>query len=108
MLNYNWDQLAVLRGIVTQASFSEFLCNAVPNSYCGNVWGPSIKMLSNAEMQYRVKNNVPADENCYTKIEWSRTYRECAKEFYDTVIPWLQNYANGDPSGIRLVFWFDS
>lgn len=42
----------------------------------------------------------------YTLVEWTRTYRDCCKHFVEKTIPALKEL--GDPSSVRIVFWFDN
>ena len=84
LLDYDWDQVAILRGVVTVEQAEEYRRSGKkPETYCG--W-----------------TNAPGHE----QIEWEEKYRDCVSHFYNSILSELKKL--GDPDKVRIVFWFDN
>lgn len=111
---YDWEQVTKLRGIVSAHEYAIFKEKGAPESWCGGVSGPRIEHVSNEEMEKRIASGELSTakperfgmEQVFTKIEWTRTYRECCRSFVEKTIPALREL--GEPERVRIVFWFDN
>lgn len=113
-LDFPWKDLETnCRGWVGEHEFKEWLENGGrggPRSYSGGVGGGYVRHVDVATMTGIVKGIVPREEGIgyYCQLEWGETYWEGCRFFCETVLPALEKLADGDPSSVRLVFWFDS
>lgn len=121
LMDYPIDDLrATLSGVITWEQFLEWKENTSPESWCGGVSGPSIRVLSYEQtrmaIQLRKKlspekvrdhfkmHNQP--DITHVSVEWDVTYRESAYGFFDEIIPALSKY--GAPDDVRCIYNFDS
>ncbi len=101
-----------------------------PTSYSGGIGGPSIVVISEAEADRMLSDDivhaemsteqlkamlngdadgsalVPSGKRYYVRVSWTETYRESASDFLEFVDTFLKPL--GDPERIRIVFGFDS
>jgi len=105
LLDYDWDQESKLRGFVSFDQYRYYKKHGKPISYCGNISGNNVKIITNEQMEEAVQNGVSRDD-LYTKVEWGETYKECVGYFYSHTIPALKKL--GGPDEVRIVFWFDN
>lgn len=114
VLAFPWKDLETRhRGFVDEATFKKWLEDGKkggPDSWCGGVSGRDIVHLSIAPMIMLVQDDVGREEGkqYYCQLEWGETYHDSCRHFCETVVPELEKLADGDPSSVRLVFWFDS
>jgi hypothetical protein len=101
---YKWDQETIHSGVVNYIDFLTWKEKGTPNSWCGGVSGPNLRHVGHEEMEQAIKKNNA--HNLYTRVEWKESYRDCAKQFLDEVMPKLR--ALGKPNAVRIVFWFDN
>jgi hypothetical protein len=117
LLEYeHWDRQTKLRGVVSAAEYYHWRWYqkrdpyAAPDSWCGGISGPDIKLVGNSEMDVYLadyKSSPPTDSNYYTQIEWIATTRHAAEPLL-LLIADLAIVEHSDPSKLRLVFGFDS
>jgi hypothetical protein len=111
LLAYDWNQTTTLRGIVDANTYLEWkLSNRVfPESWCGAIGGPDVKVIDEESMNTLVKAYAPSLKRLdgyYCDVTWEVTYRQSALYFVETVLPKLQLL--GSPENVRIVFWFDN
>lgn len=122
LLEYDWEQVSTLYGVVSPMEYAYFKKHGHPNSWCGAVGGGSVKMITNEQMDLIVKSGMArAIEKAfklnhsiawglagqfYTEVSWNRTYKQCAGYFYTKTIPQMKKL--GKPEDVRLVFFFDN
>ena len=85
---YDWDQKAIMQGMVSKAQAEEFRkTGKPPESWCG--W-----------------TNATDVET----IRWEIKYRDHVTEFLNVIMPALRKLAaeHGGPKNVRMVFWFDN
>lgn len=58
LLDYDWDMVAVHRGIVSMADYLIYIGNGQPYSWCGGVSGPNIEHILEVEMESLVKEKL--------------------------------------------------
>ena len=110
LLEYDWNQVSVVRGFVSEEEYVVFKRNGKPNSYCGGVGGRCIMQTSNGNMDGIIANPSLKEEGgrYYTKVEWNESYKDSAGSFYTRTLPLLKGLAGGDLESVRIVFWFDN
>lgn len=112
LLDYDWEQTTHLEGDVGPSGYLKFKETGAPHEWCGWVSGPSIKHVSNEEMEALVGSLSPESDpkdrsaRVYTRVSWRVTYRECAGKFLTHTLPALQQI--GDPDDVRICFFFDN
>lgn len=124
LMAYDWTQVSCLQGWVDAVNFEEFDRwrrdqGEGPEEYCGGVSGSATRHVSNDDMRAMIKGKAEgiygsayqaaiaaAAPGCYTLIEWTIPYYKCASKFLSEVIPRL--WLLGQPSEVRIVFWFDN
>lgn len=111
LLKVDWDgQIARKRGMVDSTEFKKLQKIGQPSSWCGAVYGPNIKIISNEEMKQIVVGCYGIlDPNSfyYTGVEWSVSYREAVGSSYlQNILDKLAEY--GKPDEVRIIFWFDN
>jgi len=113
ILDFDWSQTTKHQGVVTAHQYTKWLenCDKSPDSYCGNVSGPGVKIISRQEMDellYRGAIELVLHDTFqyYTCVEWTEVYKDSCDHFWNEVIPLLKKL--GKPEDVRLVFWFDS
>jgi hypothetical protein len=111
LLRYDWQQKSNLRGVVNEKEYIEWAKNGrgEPQGYCGDVGGPNIVKVTNAEMDLiaSAKKVVDCTKDYYTQVQWVETYAEAAgKDFFMNTLPALAKLGKADK--VRIVFWFDN
>lgn len=119
IFDYDYNQTTTLCGVVNAEAFrnwdwSEYSRQHNPKEWCGDVSGRDVRHVSNAEMRKLIAPYVERHEdlpkemirNLFTRIEWTQTYWQCARNFL-LALKWAT------PEGVsydnlRLVFGFDS
>jgi len=117
LLEHDWDQPMVHRGVVNVEEFDVYLREGKPKNWSGDVWGGSVHKISNDAMREMVVNrqrtkgalpsgNVMAEDPLYvTQIQWVVPQREFCENFLERV-KMLAIEAGERPC--RLSFNFDS
>lgn len=136
LLDYDWDQMSVERGIV---SLGEYLAMKIegritPRSYCG---GTNQNVISLEQFQKNVDHLIepikklvgynvlktPEEKHEYIinairrilevreqakncLMQWEESYRDLCEDFLENVVVGMEGL--GDPDDVRLVFWFDN
>lgn len=127
LMAYDWTQTSKLCGVVDGVEFERWSRydrgqGEGPQSYCGDVTGPSVQMLSEAEMRRACSKaikeieNLPHQKkqealgqklcNLYTHVEWELPYYKSAGQFLGHTLPRL--WRLGAHDDVRIVFWFDN
>lgn len=127
LLGHDWNQEITLRGLADSASYTIFKETGRPGQVSGDVYGPSIRHVTNIGMERilgekphlarypkeeeeKVYKRPPRDKDgvCYyTKIQWKQPLAECVSEFVEDTLPALGELAE-ERGDARVVFWFDS
>lgn len=106
---YDWTRTTKHRGVVNTAGFLEFREKGKPTSYSGGVFGASIAMVTNEDMQAIIDGKKEVDGTPYTVVEWEVTYEEAAGSFFTETLPKLREIrAKPGVLDLRIVFFFDS
>lgn len=113
LLEYDWHgQKTIKYGIVSEQEYLEFLKTGKPNSYCGDIYGQDIVVVSPAFMDRILKDDSPRDpeKRYYVRISWEVTYYEAAKVFVDECISALKQLVEDNLTydDVRIVFFFDN
>lgn len=155
LLAFNCDRIIDRSGIVSNEEYQKIKSQGCPESWSGGVFGGSIFMISNEEMDEYIDNpelfvamklgilladrhqewgrggqnmrNSPAFEGLlekikeyeeigtteaqfYTEGHWKQSLKDCVGSWwFDKTLPRLQELApDGDPTKIRMVFFFDN
>ena len=125
ILEHDFTQPKVKRGVVDAVEFLRFEAIGQPTSWSGAVSGARIRHVSNVEMKqlidqetagetfWRAKQNAieklsPNHEinNVRTQVEWSITQAQACSGFLIDTLPHLLKLGNFDQT--RLVFFFDN
>lgn len=108
LLNYDWNQLTVKSGVVSEVEYKEYKKSGSPSAWCGSVSGGSVMNVDNDVMDKVISSKKPLypGKSIYTRVEWGSTYRERVSNFLDETMPALQKL--GNPENVRIVFWFDN
>lgn len=104
LLRYDWNQTTQHQGVVDAVNYLLWKYEGKPRSWAGSVDGPSVKHVSNAEMDEVINRGWA--ENHYTLVRWSEPYHASAGRFYTETLPKLQGL--GNPDDVRIVFFFDN
>lgn len=113
-LDFDWTQTTTCQGVVSSEEYKSLLekrktnKNAIPDSYCGSVWGGAIKVVSEEEMQTAISNNDPDLLNLYCCVQWEITYKESCWMAQNELLPLLLESAQEDYENTYFVFGFDS
>lgn len=111
LLEYDWNQINVLRGFVNENEYRHFKEHGEPDGWCGGVGGPGVAKITNAQMDELLADPATHKEDgkyYYTQIQWSLPYHASAGSFYTWSLPKLKELAGDDPESVRIVFWFDN
>ncbi len=145
ILAFDWSQVSTHYGVIplrlsdehyrtkytqSYAAWRHAEPRVAPTSYCGGVSGPGIVVLSQAEADRMLSDDVvhagmstdelraildgdgdgsrlvPSGKHHYVRVSWTATYRESAQDFLAFIDTFLKPL--GDPERIRIVFGFDS
>lgn len=118
LLEADWDQEVVHRGVVSRREYMVFKKQGKPETWSGGVSGASVRMLTNVEMDEVLATEGYDDaaamndddlgfrDGRFTRVQWASTLREDIGDFLEDVKAHLVPL--GDPSTVRIVFWFDS
>lgn len=106
---YDWDQVTKRCGIVDMVEFERYAKEGKPQSWCGGIGGPGIKIVSNEEMSLLMADKSLKERgfHYHTQVWWEETYRESVGTAFltDTL---TKMEALGNPENVRAVFWFDN
>lgn len=107
-MDYNYEQQTGQLAVVTETEFGEFLDTGRPKSWCADVSGNSVVMLSNQEMKQLIGGNLERRKGAhyYTRIRWGETYRSAIGEHWFVLMNTLAERHGKE--NVRLVFWFDN
>lgn len=113
---YDWEQWFEREVWMNYPQHVEYVTTGSARAWCGGVYGAGIRKISTDEMNALIADPValcrPSDgvdlSNVYAPRKWRETYREAAGNFYTEVLPRLEALADGDPTSVRIVFYFDS
>lgn len=109
--SFDWDQVAVEYGVVSESQYQVWKETGRPSSYSGGVGGGGVVHISNEEMESILAGHVAREEgkSYYTRVEWKESYSEAVGSFYPGVINKLRELST-DPEleDVRIVFGFDS
>lgn len=119
---FDWDgTLSTSAGIVAESVWRKWIAarqtdpHVQPDGWCGDISGPGIRQISEADAFRRLQANVPIekrDEHRYfgelvhVRAEWQVTARTATSDWAGKVLPVLEQIAAGRP--LRLVLGFDS
>jgi hypothetical protein len=110
ILAFDWTQKTKQFGVVSAAQYEDWIRwrrgrGLGPEAYCGGISGCGILHITNKAMDELLAEGR-ANSNHYTKVEWFETYYQAAPQIFGEFIP--RALRLGDPSEVRLVFWFDN
>jgi len=115
--DHDWDQVCCKRGLVQADIYKEWKASGetFPSSWCGDTNAPQMSEKEFAEAEEAV-GTLPVKpdydpERTYIRSEWPVTHRQAAKNFLNSVIPYMESFlpeVGGDTNKIRLIFNFDS
>ena len=116
VLEFPWKDLETNhRGWVDEHEFKTWLEDGGqggPKSWCGGISGRGVRHVDIGVMTKIVTGALPREEgegiSYHCQLEWGESYWDSCEFFCETVLPQLEELADGDPSSVRLVFWFDS
>ncbi len=111
LLEYDWSRVVKRRGFVELKIYQKWMevdKHGVPDEWCGGVSGSMVQVVSNQEMERRIRDKSAFNGliHYYTIIEWEEVYSESVKDFLGEALPQLRKL--GNPQDIRIVFWFDN
>lgn len=113
ILSYPWTQPITKTGLVpweVYASWSpwrrEGKATTSPSSYCGDVWGPRVEIISETEANNRILDKTAFHDRLYVRSTWQEQLSHRAKSFWYSTVPQL--LALGKPHHVRVCFFFDS
>ena len=103
----------IYRGYVDKKEYQNFKEKGKAESYCGFVSGMKINHVSNEKMDSIIKENIEdGDKEYFTQIEWEEPLIDAVKEFFDIIIPALEDveiyFEEPNDDNRRIVFWFDN
>lgn len=109
ILSYPWTQPITKTGLVPWVVYlhwHQWKKNEGPSSYSGNVWGPGVEIISEAEASNRILDKTPPHEHLYVRSVWQEQLSHRAKHFWYSTVPQL--LALGKPEHVRVCFFFDN
>jgi hypothetical protein len=114
MIDFDWNQTVENTGIINWETFVERMEKGItsePESYCANVIGNNIKIISESDALGKYKSIKEHDLQLLpfdyrVKIKWKQTYADAAGAFMD-VLEYLKKI-DKNPENVRIVFGFDS
>lgn len=118
LLTHNWNQEMSQTGIVDVNQYARYKKEGKPSSWYGMVSCPSIKHISNEEMDRLLESGEVVPDNdanpysyhksgYHTQLTWTEKQGETVQVFTDKIIPNLQKL-HKDPTKVRIVFGFDN
>lgn len=131
LVDYDWSQESIIAGVIHMKAYAEYMDKrrwkqyASPPSWAGSVSGYQVEVISNEEMEWRIKERLESDgpwstwpgeysdQNTiryYTHLKWPMMYSVAAGRFWTITMPKLIKLArdNGGYENVRIVFGFDS
>ncbi len=107
LLAYDLDRTTKSRGVVDAREYIQFKEHGHPDSWAGGIGGSGVLILSNEEMDKYVAAGCPKDgSQRFTQVEWSTSYRDEARRFFNKILPALAQL--GPHENVRIVFFFDN
>lgn len=111
LLAYDWFHKKTKRiALVKPEEYKVFKKKGKPESCCAGASGMNVRIISNAEMEKRLKeNDFDKGLSYYTQVSWTATYADTAEWFLEKTIPVLQKKSKEpDVDDVRIVFFFDN
>lgn len=133
LVGCNWNRRTNQRGVLTPSDFQTFLEKGAPDNWSGDISGPDVVYVTNAEMAEMLTHaefstdehfpklvamspdctvcRVPIGSYVVTKAQWSVSYKESSQTFYTRFLPAMCHFATRNGLGqtdMRIVFGFDS
>jgi hypothetical protein len=129
LINYDWSQIAVKRGVLTFEEFENWADSGdmTPREWCNSIIDDDIKMISQAEAmrvlrEFKNKSGIKEraqfdtlTRNTFVQCSWMAPYYALASEFCDRTLPRMVSLCatrdiNGqytlDYNAVRCVFFF--
>ena len=108
---FAWNQVTLHRGIVSFKEYKELKekGETQPESWCGSISGPGIKIITEKQADFLIKNGIPEEgknDILHVDMNWASPYSDSAHSFINKTLPLLRSL--GKPENVRLVFWFDN
>ena len=103
---FNWDGIGTtLYGVVSAAQYENMMPGEKPTAWCGGVSGKDVQVYDRpGYLEAKRMNRLAKDS--YVRIAWQESARSATGDWPGTVIPWLEQLAEGKP--LRLIIGFDS
>jgi len=103
---YDYEQTTVHYGLLGLGQYEKFKKTGLPDSYCGDAWGQSIRKVTNEDADKLLSGEMAKEDGIeyMTYVAWPETYRQCVGEHWFKFMDACQEL--GDE--VRLVFWFDN
>lgn len=127
LLDYDWAQVAVKRGVVSAAEYERWAGwrrgdGEGPESWRGSVSGTEVRNITEEKMIDEIKRAtkdlkrwtpeydqaITKLGSLYTQVSWTVLYSEAAGRLYTRAIPKMRRLVQSGPDKVRLVFNFDS
>lgn len=105
---YDYEQSTENFGVVNESEFRIFEEKGKPESWCGDIGGCCVLVVSNDEMRRLVSGAIPRKDgiNYYTRVSWKESYRDMIGKWWFKTLDTLREQFGLD--NVRLVFWFDN
>jgi hypothetical protein len=104
---FDWDGVKTTQyGVVSADEYERLLAaqSFRPDSYCGGVSGPGVRVYSPQE--YAIAKLTGLAAHPYVRVAWEDSARDATYDWAGVCLPWLREIAAGRP--LRLVMGFDS
>jgi hypothetical protein len=116
LLDVDWKAATKHRGCVPLNVYRPWAAKGKsgdPETYCGGVSGPGIRVVEEGETDGLVDETPAANHfaKVYVKAAWEVNYADCAGDLYSRLIPALEalrDRENVTSDMVRIVFGFDS
>lgn len=127
--DYDWNQMINMHGLLKIKEYGEWIEKGKkerPKKYWSAMGGRLYIEISNEGMENIINNTPdkgeeisnaifkckgwPQNINFYTKVEWNETCAEISSNFYNEIIPRLQELADkyGGDENVRFLFGFNN
>jgi len=111
IIDFNWNQTTRHEGWMGLNAYEKWDKVSPPEEYCGGVGGLNIEhiLIPEANRLLKDPSKIDSTKEYYVNISFNESYINAVGSYYTELIPKMKEHApNGDPTKIRIVFYFDS
>lgn len=115
LIAFEWQaQKTIKRSYFNEEDYRIYLqqgsVESIKDKTIGGVGGSRIEVLNHRDMKSLISGKLERKKTSryYAIIEWESTYKDTVPDLFNSVLPKLEELANGETDKVRIVFFFDN